>query len=559
MMVVCLNTQVNEHLVKLCFMAAKSESSRKTAHVCIKRLTECGRVIVLPSIVNELELTNDVFFMLEYIDALPKMTHVKTFGEYRSLLGLREKIARRLGITVTMRDRLTVSIDHVDSSVMFSNPGNNLNSFNSGNTSTTTNTSTNSRKRCSINSDEMDDVMYNKMILTSLEKLNGHNCIKELNKLVKNDHDDLPFILYVFSMSRLFQNDDFAAIITSKLKQFLSRDKYSEEEGPTKFELRQVDYAFPVSFGIVGRLLVYEHYQTALDLMLSLEKVLIEDQSPLHYIINFLRRYRPLLMQDMIQIFDRIVISTPASDQLYVRFVSYSEEEKVCCIKKIAKNLIDNDMVLIQDPDVINREYHSLFTHALVLANLSLSLSKLSDDEIAHLLFLPVEDLAHSWLMRKNCCLALSKLASSMNNEVAFAYFRLVLEKKESQIAILCGRLFLLECRIDVYREICLNCRSLLLKKSDRLELFLNMIMPSFVRMNGGEVEAVALIEGFFECIGNDAVNGNLQKELVEEVMDAIGFERKIFDVVEKFAPKMLDDVKTIIETSKYAESYWNG
>lgn len=556
MMIITLNMRSNENLLKFCFMAAKSDVSRKSAHNIVKRLTECGRVVVIPSIVKELDETNDVFFILEYAASLETMYQVKTFSERLSLLRLKESLLSKLGVTATTIERMTIVIEHVDSSVMFQN------------------TIFGHKKRYSDEVQQGNDVNYNHNILTLFEKFNGHNAVKELNKILRQGVDDLSIILYLFSMSRYFQNNDFASLIVSKLKEMLANDSYTED-GPTKFELRPVDYALPVALNIVGRLLIYSFEDLALDLLISSERALREDQCPLHYIINFLRRYRSLIRPEMKAIFDKIVSTLQLSNKFYIRFnlaasltTEEAENEKIECIKKITYNLLDNDLVLIQDPNVINYEYRSLFTHCLVFSNISLSLSSLSDDEIARLLYLPICDLSHSWMKRKSACLALAKLASSMNNEVAFAYFKLLVEKKNSQIAILCGRLFLLECKIDVYNEICNQCSCIVNKNFEKLDFFMRMIMPSFIRLIGGEEAATALIKGFIECIGSKNDGLEAPKELVDDVLDAIGlfllklnmdkYTKQILLVVEKFAPNLMKPMMVIIEASKETDSIWN-
>lgn len=567
MMVISLNINVNEHLLKFCFMAAKLENARKVSHAVVKRLSECGKIVVTPSIVKEIESTNDVFFLFEYAAHLETMNQVKTFGERLSLLRLKEKILQKLGVTASVTDKMTIVIDHVDPTVMFSSQP----AGNSGHKK---------RQAMNISNDDSQvnsDVNYNRNIITSLEKINGHNATKELAKAIRQGIDDMPIVLYIFSMVHSFSNIEYASLITNKLKEMLSNNDYTED-GPTKFEIRPVDYAFPVALNIVGRLLIYSFEDQALDLLLSCERPLFEDQSPLHYIIHFLNRYRSLLRPEMKLVFDRVASSLPLSNKMYIHFTSHSitssfsqeevEIEKINFVRKIAVNLLDNDMVLIQDPEIINREYHSMFTHCLVFSHLSLSLSSLSDEEIARLLYLPISDLSHSWMRRKDSCLALAKLASSMNNEVAFAYFKLLVEKKNSQIAILCGRLFLLECRIDVYNEICRQCGCIVSKKFEKLDFFLKIILPSFVRLKGGEEAATSLIVGFLECLGSKEDDMEPPKELVDEVLDAIGlffmkldlekFTKQILAVVQKVAPELMKQIMIIIQTPKDIDSYWN-
>ena len=61
------------------------------------------------------------------------------------------------------------------------------------------------------------------------------------------------------------------------------------------------------------------------------------------------------------------------------------------------------------------------------------------------------------------------------------------------------------------------------LKNFEKLDFFMRMIMPSFIRLIGGEEAATALIKGFIECIGSKNDGLEAPKELVDDVLDAIG------------------------------------
>ena len=85
--------------------------------------------------------------------------------------------------------------------------------------------------------------------------------------------------------------------------------------------------------------------------------------------------------------------------------------------------------------------------------------------------------------------------------------------------------------------------------------------MPSFIRLIGGEEAATALIKGFIECIGSKNDGLEAPKELVDDVLDAIGlfllklnmdkYTKQILLVVEKFAPNLMKPMMVIIEASK--------
>lgn len=387
-------------------------------------------------------------------------------------------------------------------------------------------------------------------ILFAIDNMSITNALKDASALCKQNQDSLPSILSILTLTNFLQNHDFSHFLVNKLRSMLASDTYSED-GELRFEIRPCDYALPISQSLLGRLLLASHTDLAYQLLQTMAKPLINDTAPLHWILRFSLRFRSILTRNIIELFDQIVSQLPYADVLYKSERSidnesnnaddndiyndgygdgdgYSESgisnERKEIIKKsnhifaIAQLLVERDMMLIQDPDVITREYQSPYRHAEAFSHCSLSFSSYSDSQLAEMLALPIFDLSRAWHKRDIACLCLAELATTMNSEVSYRYFSLLMENKNCEMALLAGRLFMMNARIDVFKMICQECQLMIHKDDVKLDYFMRMVMPSFSRLEGDESVATTLLCGFLE-----SVTENSPRVLQESVIDAVG------------------------------------
>ncbi|OHS99637.1 hypothetical protein TRFO_08249 [Tritrichomonas foetus] len=514
---VLLHHQVNDQLIPFCINVAKDNESMRSAHLMITKLLQCGHCTISHKIIEHLAETTDQLILLEYIDTIPTIQNVKTCEEYDKLMELRYSFIEKLGITQKVLSKGTFIIESIQPANSFSHSSTNHAIIGSG--------------QWIMNS-----------IMQHIAKMSEHNALKETNKLIRAHPEDASAIIRILSMMDLIQGYEFASSLVGKLKEMLSEDQYSED-GQSKFEVRPVDYALPIALALIGRLLIVTFFDLAQDLLIAISSALINDSAPLHMITNFTIRFRSSLQPRMVQILDDIVSKLPCADELYIKGNDL--------IFRIADMLSQKDMVLIQNPEIINREYKSPFIHALMFSQCALSLSPMTDDEIAHALCSPIYDMNRPWKNRETSCLVLSKLATTMNNEVSYRYFQIIMEKKINNMTLVAGRLFLMNCRIDVFKQICQSCQLLIRNDQIKLDCFIQMVMPSFTRIKGDESIATTLLCGFLESI-----NENSPRQLQEIVVDVVGLvytklrlektRKAILNSANKFTPEL----KAIIITS---------
>ncbi|OHS94750.1 hypothetical protein TRFO_10912 [Tritrichomonas foetus] len=470
---VLLHHSTNEHLIPFCVHSAKEAEIQNSARLMISKLLQCERVKLNPKIIESLKNSDDALILLEYIDAIPDTTLIETCEAYEDLMKVRKELMQKLRINPLLQSRNLFIIESVD---------------------------------CGPT----------QPILYSIDNMTTHTAAKDASNLLKQYSDSLQVVLRMLSMTNFLQNRDFSSLLVTKIQTMLANDSYSEEFGKSRFELRQCEFALPIAQAILGRLLLASHTDLAGELLNSMSDLLIHDSAPLHWLTSFSLRFRYILPKSMLQTFDRIASELPCADSLYKKSSNYSNPSDL--IFDIAKMLVERDMVLVQDPDIINREYQSPYEHAQAFAHCSLAFSQYSDDQIADMLTEPIFGLGRAWHKRDLACLCLAKLTTTMNSEVSYKFFLLLMERKSCEMALLAGRLFLMNTRIDVFKMVCQNCQSMIRKDNGKLDFFMRMVMPSFSRLKGDDAIATSLLCGFLESITEDA-----PRVLQESVIDAVG------------------------------------
>lgn len=494
-----LHHTTNEHIIPFCIYASADSETNKNANLMISKLLQCERVKLTTSVVEILKDCNDPLILLEYINAIPETTLVETCREYEGLMTIRSELMSKIKIKPLLQSRNVFIIESIDCGP--SQP-----------------------------------------ILFAIDNMSMTSALKDASALCKQNQEILPTILRILTMTNFLQNHDFSQFLVNKLRNMLSNDSYSEE-GELRFEIRASDYALPIGQSLLGRLLLASHPDLAFLLLQAMAKPLINDSAPLHWIVRFSLRFRSILPQNMIELFDQIVSQLPHADTLYIREKNFnqkkeeeeneskeslsesdgqsalsSEQIRRIHMFQIAQILVQRDMQLVQDPDVVNREYQSPYRHTEAFSHCSLSFSSYTDSQIAEMLVMPIFDLSRAWHKRDIACLCLAELATTMNSEVSYRYFSLLMKNNSCEMALLAGRLFIMNARIDVFKMICQECQMMIHKDDVKLDYFMRMIMPSFSRLEGDEAVATTLLCGFLESVTEKS-----QRVLQESVIDAVG------------------------------------
>jgi len=457
-----------DHVVSYCIYAGTFPESMGASRLMIGKIMQNDSPKITKSVLNSLTETDDALILLEYIDFITSYTNVVSFSEQSQLNECRAILINKLQITESSKPHLFI-IDRFK-------PIKGLN--------------------------EQSNSAFEK-----LSKITIQNAIKEIHSLI-DSYDSSPyFILKMISLTSFMMIKEVAKKVVDTIKTMLS--SFSNDFDQTKFEIRPCDYGLIIGESLMGRLLVFKFSDLALSLLESMLPSLSIDSTPLHWIFPFTVNYRTYLTPEIRNHLGRIVAGLPNAKDLFIGGDD--------AIFLIAKSLIDHDSPLIQDPDAINSEYQSPYMLSKAFSICSLMLSTTNDIEMSSLLASPLFNIARYWPNRNEAALNLSHIAAAINPESSKLYFENILNNIPNHLGLVSGRLFLMECRLDVYVQICTQCKQLIANNHTKLDYFMKMAMPSFVRISGNIEVASGLVSGLLECITNDT-----PYDLQERVIDII-------------------------------------
>ena len=501
----------NDHVILYCLNAMKltdpeAGMAQRSARTLVTKLLQCDYPKLSEAVLDGLYETTDAFIMLEYIEAMGCTTVMQTCEEYKLVCDARKKLLDRMNIRES-RDHPSLFV---------------------------------------IDSVSLGGVVLNELsmvVLGTIERMSPGTATKDAMRLIREvDREHLPAVLRVLSMTVFMKSREFANIIVNELLVIL-RNQQKNDDAIARLELRPCDYALPVAQACIGRLLAFHFEDMAVLLLTTMKPLLIEDSAPLHWITNLLAKHRPIVPESVLNHLVEVVSSLQCAGELFLKGDDI--------VRRIADVLVSREMMLIQNPDVIIYEYVSPYAHAQVFCSLSLNLRTESNEEIAAMLTAPLFAVTQTWKRKDAACMCLAKLAATMNRAIAYRFFEMIMNHDRCEMALLAGRLFLMKCKIDVFKSICTNSKEMIGDSNVKLDYFMRMVMPSFQRLKGDEETATKLLCGFF-----GSVSETTSRELQEAVIDVVGlvyiklklFESRktLINAATKFAP----DLKATIPAS---------
>ena len=498
----------NEHIISYCLKTMTlddAQMAQRTARIMITKLLQCDYPKLSEKLLASLLETNDAFILLEYIEALGHTTVMQTCEEYQLVLDARKKLLARVDVKE--------SPDHPNLFVIDS---------------------------VSLNGTKLNALSTT--VLGAIERMSQVTATKDAMRVIREtDRNHLPAVLRVLSMTVFMKNREFASVIVNELVVLLGNHK--NDETNLSFELRPCEYALPVAQSCIGRLLAFNLDDLACLLLTSMKPLLLEDSAPLHWISSFLARYRPLVSETILTQLAAVVSRLECADELFLTGDDL--------VHRIGNLLVSREMLLVQDPNTILREYPSPYAHAQVFCSLALNLRLESNEEIAAALTSPLFAVTRTWRKKDSACACLAKLAATMNRAIAYRFFEMIMNHDRCEMGLLAGRLFLMKCRIDVFKTICTNTLDMIKGSSVKLDYFMRMVMPSFQRLKGDDETATILLCGFLS-----SVSETTSHELQEAVIDVVGLvyiklklyesRKRLINAANKFKP----DLKAIIPGS---------
>jgi hypothetical protein len=434
----------------------------------IDKLVQYAPPKITHNIVDALSKACDPIIVLEYIDALTFSGAYRTSQERNAMHHLRLDLSRRLNLVVSSShpEAFLVESFQIDKSSFIAN----------------------AHPHFAV----LRDLRAGDPVVVARRVIHASACD--------------PALFRVFVVSVFIANRAFSEFLVQELRSQLQSLRHA-----SPLEIRPFDFFLSTAQAYLGRLYLIGFGDLAGPLLADVLSIIATETAPLHWLASFLVRHRALLPPDMIDLIKQTVATLPLSGDLFVTDGDV--------IATVANALADRVSPLLQDPDVLVAEYPSPFDHALAFAQCSLAVLPVDDRSLGELLSAPIFDYRRASRHRALSCCCLAKLAAAMGADTGFAYFTSLFDNRGSEVGLEAGRIFLADCRLELFNMICGNTKSILAESHTKLEYFMRMVVPSYQRLDGDVETAGKCLSGLLETVTKAT-----PRKLQEAVVDVVGF-----------------------------------
>jgi hypothetical protein len=495
-MPVALQQFTNDQIVPFAIASAANPATSGSAHLVICKLLQLSLLKLTQKVVEAVNETRDLVILIEYADAMTDFDLTETCLEANVVAEQRRRIL----------DRLPIVEKHGYSFLVIE----------------------------SIQLSGAIDRTYDP-IIELIGRMKPTSAARDMERFPHTFTS-----MRVFIMLKYMLRWEFAAAIVKNLKKMLSATVYSED-GECHFEIRPCDYALSLAEIALPRLLAFGFQDLAEELLSAMEPVLIADSAPLHWLSKFTSHYRHLLTPTLCDLLARILAALPFASELFVR------ED----FREVSNILVNRDVVLIQSPDVIIREYQSPYMHAHVFAVCAQAISRDSDDAIANALASPMFDMGNIWVQRDNACILLGKIAASLSVDIGYKYFEILIGHRCCEMSLNSGHSYILNIGTRLLKKIAVSSKQLVDGDDAKLDYYVRLLKPGFQKLDGAPEEACTMVCGLLE-----SVSEKTPRKLQETIVDIAGllyWELKFTDGGDrlKSAGEHLDmDLKLVLACS---------
>ena len=346
-------------------------------------------------------------------------------------------------------------------------------------------------------------------VFVLISKLQPSNALKELSGYLKDDNAFIIFQILIYT--HFMKSREFILSFFEAIKQFLTKEP-DQPDNLDGLQLHNKHLFLYIGQCFLERIIAFGFCDVALTLIDYIAPILRNDSSPLHWMINFLKRCRHNLTNELKLKLTDILKSLPYANEY---FIPLSQDATYRITKTIVPNPGD---IILTSPDIISHEYQSLVDHVIAFALCSIMLSTLEISQIIKHLLEPNTNLCRPWENRNECCLVIAKLTTGLSFDIAYQYFLSLLDLPCCETSVSCGQMVLMCCNIDLYQTVCKNCKSIIKLDANRLDYFIHIVMPSIRRLHSDDATVISFLCGILESIDDKT-----KDELKETVIDAVG------------------------------------
>ena len=501
-----VQNEFSDNFSAFLFHALKVKNAEATARLIFGKILQCQPLKLSEKLIGFLNKCDDALILLEFLDVLTFHNEATTCEEYNKYEEVRNNIMKRLQITAQKTNDSMLIID----------------SF---------------KKVKKSNFNETSARLIKLVSQISLQ-----NAFFDIQRILEKK-DELRYnVLRLISLTSFMKVPEVAELVVDEICVMIRT--YGNQYDTMRFEIRDCEYGLVLGEAVLGRLLTFNFQELTLKLLKTMMIMLPHDSLPLHWASRFINSFRRRILSSHIEIIKGLISNLPGSDE---NFIS-SDENMIENITTILESRIE---MVVQDPDVINYEYSSPFELASHFGRCSILLQYKTSREIATILTQPIYDFSRVWKKRELAITLCANIASRMDKETAQHYFTIIMEHEPTNYAIAAGREFLVEANTSVLYFVCQSCKEMIGGNPRKLEAFIRMIMPNFMKLKGDEVIASKLLCQILESV-NEATPRALQESIIDIVVlvyERLNLESSRETIINS-ASNLAADLRSLIASS---------
>lgn len=470
---IAIQYEVADNLRSFLFHALTIPQSEYTARLIMGKLLQCDGPKMSEKGMDFILNSGDLLTNLEFIDALTFYSDVGNCEEFEKLSEMRKRLIQNVQIIDAP------SIESPVFCVEFFKSDKGLNEDSS-------------------------------FFIQRLQSIQAATALKEINRLFDDiDQSKMYFAIRLIMMTQYLKTYSVAELLTYKISSMLAT--FAKPAQTSQFEIRQCDYGLLLAQCILGRLLVLGFTDLAEKLLEDMQQPLAEDKLALHWISRFSSAYREYIKPDIAAKLTSVLPSLPLASDL---LVSGDDDQS---IDIIVQRIVERKELWLQNPEIINSEYWSPFEHAMAFSISALCLSSRSSKKLAEFIARPIFESSRVTRQREEVAITCAQLAGRMNYETSCAFFEYLMDHLPTTPVIIAGRAFLASTRINVFAFVCQTCKDMIRGDAAKLDAFMRMIVPCYVRLKGNDGIAARLL-----CKLLESVNDSTPRAMQEAVIDVV-------------------------------------
>ena len=478
-----------------------------TARLILTKFLISGVLRLNATVINELKQCEDVFVVLEYIEALDGFTHTDQVDELKQLKDLRDSLIAKLPFTCETSGRFWIT------GVQLRPPNGSTTKWNEL-----------SRQTIGV----IQNIMQTDPQVDLLRSIDV-----PVYLLVR------VLCLYKPWMANPIRSRGLTGLIAESL-----RDTRCDYPKDPLVPVRRCDLALTTAHTLLKRLLYCYDTDSAEALLDRMEELLKGEPLLQHWLFRFTHTMYGFL--------------TPQIRTRLMGIVEYLPDGKDCFIpegpkqiRKMMRRLCGTGIALNQNPSTIQKEYQSQSSrletyYAICLLLRNISIEQLVNELVApffdHRLLVDDKDLAFE---------RMAHIIAEMPKEIGIRFIQQAMSRPLTISVINSLRLIVTCAPLDMFQEICCMAQVLIHQDKTKVYPFMSVIMPCINRLKSDDRTATQLLCGLLE-----SVDSSMPIELQESVIDAVGLvyvmyklhksRPELITAAKKFAPEL----KAIIASS---------